>query len=78
MRIVDDQFEQLIKALTNMNKEIQINKIEIGKNRSEIESLASKLNDKAPKEGAIAIVGTLDGVPATLEGLYTAESAPRA
>lgn len=78
MRIVDDQFEQLIKALTNINKEIQINKTEIGKNRSEIDSLASKLNDKAPKEGAIAVVGTLDGVPATLEGLYTAGSAPRA
>jgi len=77
VRIVDDQFEQLIEALTNINKEIQINKTEIGKNRSEIESLAGKLNDKAPKEGSIAIVGTIDGVPATLEGLYTA-GVPRA
>lgn len=48
-------------------------KIEIDNNKSEIEAIANKLNDKAPKEGSIAIVGTIDGVPGTVEGAYLAE-----
>jgi len=66
VRIVDDQFEKLIMALTTI-------KIEIDNNKSEIEAIANKLNDKAPKEGSIAIVGTIDGVPGTVEGAYLAE-----
>ena len=74
MRIVDDQFDKLIEALTSLKQEIKLNKDEIGKNKSEIEAIANKLNDKAPMEGVIAIVGTIEGVPGTVDGGYVAKA----
>lgn len=67
MRIVDDQFKSLIEALTTIKTEVALNE-------AKITAIANQLDNKAPKDGAIAIVGTIDGVPATIDGAYVTHS----
>jgi len=61
---VDDETHLLLIALGDLLKG-RLEKID-----GQIKELGEKLDEKAPLEGSIEIVGEIDGLPATLTGLY--------
>lgn len=64
VRVVDDETHLLLIALGDLLKG-RLEKID-----GQIKELGEKLDEKAPLEGSIEIVGEIDGLPATLTGLY--------